>query len=92
MSFSLGKIQAFLRGEIASIDLKQELERVEQDCIYFALTKNNDNRTHAGKMLNVGRTTLIERLKKWESPKGSLKSVATLLPVSSEVPKTEVKQ
>lgn len=69
MSFSLGKLQAFLRGEIDAIDLKETLERVEQDCIYRALAKNNDNRTRAGKMLNVGRTTLIERLKKWEAPK-----------------------
>lgn len=68
MSFSLGQLRAFLQGEIDTIDLKQTLERVEQDCIYRALAKCNDNRTQAGKMLNVGRTTLIERLKKWESP------------------------
>lgn len=78
MSFSLGQLRAFLQGEIDTIDLKEALERVEQDCIYRALSKCNDNRTRAGKMINVGRTTLIERLKKWESPKDSLESFATL--------------
>lgn len=80
MSFSLGQIRAFLNGDIDTIDLKEALERVEQDCIYRALAKCSDNRTQASKMVNVGRTTLIERLKKWESPKGSLES-----PLPSEV-------
>ncbi|MEH0020054.1 MAG: sigma-54 dependent transcriptional regulator [Desulfobacter sp.] len=51
-----------------SVDLPEDrslwrLDRIEQDHILKVLAQTNDNRTHAAKILGIGRKTLLRKLK-----------------------------
>ena len=48
------------------IDLNAELAELERSSILSALDACDQNRTRAAKMLNVGRTALIAKMKKYE--------------------------
>tara|TARA_B100001057_G_scaffold243013_1_gene243340 strand:- start:10411 stop:10653 length:243 start_codon:yes stop_codon:yes gene_type:complete len=48
------------------IDLNAELAELERSSIKNALDTCNQNQTRAAKMLNVGRTALIAKMKKYE--------------------------
>ena len=48
------------------IDLNAELAELERSSIRNALDTCNQNQTRAAKMLNVGRTALIAKMKKYE--------------------------
>jgi len=47
------------------IDLKQYLSNIEQDIIYQALTDSNGVIQRAAKQLGVGRTTLVEKIRRF---------------------------
>jgi len=47
-------------------DLNEELETLERGCIKNALDAVDGNRTKAANMLNIGRTCLIAKMKKYE--------------------------
>ena len=47
-------------------DLNEELETIERGCIKNALEAVDGNRTKAANMLNIGRTCLIAKMKKYE--------------------------
>ena len=46
------------------IDLNDYLKRIETNLIKKALEKTNGNKNRASKLLNLNRTTLIEKMKK----------------------------
>lgn len=48
------------------IDLNAELAELERSSILSALDACDQNQTRAAKMLNVGRTALIAKMKKYE--------------------------
>ena len=48
------------------IDLNAELAELEKTSIVSALNACDYNQTRAAKMLNVGRTALIAKMKKYE--------------------------
>tara|TARA_B100001113_G_scaffold323710_1_gene294887 strand:- start:911 stop:1147 length:237 start_codon:yes stop_codon:yes gene_type:complete len=48
------------------IDLNAELAELEKSSIVNALNACDHNQTKAAKMLNVGRTALIAKMKKYE--------------------------
>mgnify|MGYP006237772225 FL=1 len=48
------------------IDLNAELAELEKSSIVSALNACDQNQTRAAKMLNVGRTALIAKMKKYE--------------------------
>ena len=48
------------------IDLNAELAELEKSSIVNALNACDHNQTRAAKMLNVGRTALIAKMKKYE--------------------------
>ena len=48
------------------IDLNAELAELERSSIKNALDTCDQNQTRAAKMLNVGRTALIAKMKKYE--------------------------
>jgi DNA-binding NtrC family response regulator len=48
------------------IDLNQLMAELEKSSIITALSECQQNRTKAAKMLNVGRTALIAKMKKYE--------------------------
>lgn len=48
-------------------DLKQSVERYENDLIQSAMKKTNGNQTKAAEMLKINRTTLIEKLRRLQS-------------------------
>ena len=48
------------------IDLNAELAELERSSILNALDTCDQNQTRAAKMLNVGRTALIAKMKKYE--------------------------
>ncbi len=48
------------------IDLNAELAELERSSIKNALDACDQNQTRAAKMLNVGRTALIAKMKKYE--------------------------
>jgi transcriptional regulator with PAS, ATPase and Fis domain len=47
-------------------DLNAELETLERGCIENALDAVDGNQTKAASMLNIGRTCLIAKMKKYE--------------------------
>ena len=47
-------------------DLNEELETLERGCIKNALDAVDGNRTKAANMLNIGRTCLIAKMKKYK--------------------------
>jgi len=46
-------------------NLAQEVNDLEKSRITLALDQNNGNRTKAAKMLGIGRTLLIHKIKKY---------------------------
>jgi len=46
-------------------DLNEQMETLERDCIENALEAVNGNQTKAADMLNIGRTCLIAKMKKY---------------------------
>jgi transcriptional regulator with PAS, ATPase and Fis domain len=47
------------------IDLNAELTHLEVSRIQEALLNSKGNQSHAAKMLNIGRVTLIQKMKKY---------------------------
>ena len=47
------------------IDLNAELTHLEVSRIQEALHNSKGNQSHAAKMLNIGRVTLIQKMKKY---------------------------
>jgi len=47
-------------------DLNEELSNLERGCIENALEAVDGNQTKAANMLNIGRTCLIAKMKKYE--------------------------
>jgi len=47
-------------------DLNEELAKLERGCIENALDAVGGNQTKAANMLNIGRTCLIAKMKKYE--------------------------
>lgn len=47
-------------------DLNEELAKLERGCIEDALRAVDGNQTKAASMLNIGRTCLIAKMKKYE--------------------------
>lgn len=47
-------------------DLNEELAKLERGCIENALNAVDGNQTKAAGMLNIGRTCLIAKMKKYE--------------------------
>ena len=47
-------------------DLNEELSKLERGCIENALDAVDGNQTKAAGMLNIGRTCLIAKMKKYE--------------------------
>ena len=50
---------------IGDIDLKDHLARIEKDLIYAALEHSDWINAQAAKRLNLQRTTLVEKLRKY---------------------------
>ena len=53
------------RNESTEETLPQEIESIEKTRIKNALDHTNGNRTQAAKMLGIGRTNLIAKMKKY---------------------------
>tara|TARA_R110002153_G_scaffold34634_1_gene103450 strand:+ start:454 stop:708 length:255 start_codon:yes stop_codon:yes gene_type:complete len=47
------------------LDLNTELKQLEVSRINEALSSSKGNQSHAAKMLNIGRVTLIQKMKKY---------------------------
>ena len=52
--------------DLFKTDLKLEVETLERSSIESALMATDGNRTKAANMLNLGRTCLIAKMKKYE--------------------------
>ena len=50
------------------IALADEVEMLERERISNALAKAQGNQTHAAKLLKIGRTNLIAKMKKYDFP------------------------
>ena len=48
-----------------SYSLTEEMENLEMSAINDALSNSNQNRTRAAKLLGIGRTNLIAKMKKY---------------------------
>ncbi len=48
-----------------SVDLKHHLQQIERELIEAALARSNGVVAEAARMLNVGRTTLVEKIRKY---------------------------
>jgi transcriptional regulator with PAS, ATPase and Fis domain len=46
-------------------NLNEQLETLELNCIETALQAHNGNRTKAAQLLNIGRTCLLAKMKKY---------------------------
>ena len=51
---------------VYNTDLNAQLETLERSCIQNALDAVDGNQTKAADMLNIGRTCLIAKMKKYE--------------------------
>lgn len=51
---------------LGGFDLKQHLSEIEQDCIRQALTISDGVVARAAKLLNLRRTTLVEKMRKYD--------------------------
>jgi len=47
-------------------NLNEQLETLELNCIKTALQAHNGNRTKAAQLLNIGRTCLLAKMKKYK--------------------------
>ena len=53
-------------SEPVSVDLKEHLQQIERELIEHALQKSKGVVAEAARMLNVGRTTLVEKIRKYD--------------------------
>lgn len=53
-------------SEELSVDLKEHLQQIERELIEHALQRSKGVVAEAARMLNVGRTTLVEKIRKYE--------------------------
>ena len=51
------------------LDLKEHINQIEQSLIRQALEESNGIVAHAAKLLNMGRTTLVEKMRKLGMPR-----------------------
>ena len=51
--------------EARNVDLKGHLQQIERDLIEQALERSHGVVAEAARMLNVGRTTLVEKIRKY---------------------------
>ena len=56
---------ALLTGERDHVDLKNHLQQIERELIAQALSRSHGVVAEAARMLNVGRTTLVEKIRKY---------------------------
>ena len=66
--FIINKIQPLIDHNFSSspIHSKQVLQSTEKDLIIRALQSTNGNRTDAAKLLNISRSTLYYKIKKYD--------------------------
>ena len=57
--------------QLESVDLKAHLQQIERDLIEHALDQANGVVAEAARMLNLGRTTLVEKIRKYDLDNGS---------------------
>lgn len=55
---------------LPEMGLKRFLVEIETALIREALSQANDNHTHAARLLKVGRTSLVEKMKRFGMPVG----------------------
>ena len=60
--------------EEMSVDLKEHLQQIERDLIEHALQRSKGVVAEAARMLNVGRTTLVEKIRKYDLDTDASKS------------------
>ncbi len=53
-------------NEALSVDLKEHLQQIERELIEHALQRSKGVVAEAARMLNVGRTTLVEKIRKYD--------------------------
>lgn len=53
-------------GNGLSVDLKEHLQQIERELIEHALQRSRGVVAEAARMLNVGRTTLVEKIRKYD--------------------------
>ncbi len=58
------KNEVLINLSLDGIDLKKTLNEIEDSLIFQALRLTNGNKNQASKLLNINRTTLIEKIKK----------------------------
>ncbi|MCS6797078.1 MAG: sigma-54 dependent transcriptional regulator [Myxococcota bacterium] len=58
------------------IDLREEVERFERALVEQALERTGGNRNRAAALLRIGRTTLVEKLRKWRMARADLDAEA----------------
>ncbi len=54
-----------LAGDCDNVDLKDHLQQIERELIEQALSRSHGVVAEAARMLNVGRTTLVEKIRKY---------------------------
>ncbi len=57
---------ALEESEDLSVDLKEHLQQIERELIEHALQRSKGVVAEAARMLNVGRTTLVEKIRKYD--------------------------
>lgn len=62
-----------LDGAELSVDLKQHLQQIERELIEHALERSRGVVAEAARMLSVGRTTLVEKIRKHDLDAGASK-------------------
>lgn len=67
----MGTVQTVARLPQEGIDLKEHLNHLEQDLIRQALDEADGVVAHAAKKLNMRRTTLVEKLRKYGMQRGA---------------------
>ena len=55
---------ACLSFEIGRVDLDSFVSKIERELIQLSLTRTGGNKGQAAKLLNLKRTTLVEKLKR----------------------------
>jgi sigma-54 specific flagellar transcriptional regulator A len=56
---------SLLAGDAENVDLKGHLQQIERELIEQALSRSSGVVAEAARMLNVGRTTLVEKIRKY---------------------------
>jgi len=75
VSSNLNAVSGSVRVTLPSdgLDLKQYLARIEQDMIHQALVESDGVVQRAAELLGVGRTTLVEKIRRYELKTGKKK-------------------